>query len=509
MAEPLERAELHGRLSSLVPAPVSGAPVEALPARVRASWQRSAEYGVPLSDVQPVFTGDFDQQSLFYECGRDVLTALRRTLVSEPVSLMLTDPDGLVLNRMCGDHDLARTLDDVHLAPGFAYSEREAGTNGLGLALADRLPTLVRADEHYALSLCTYTCAAAPVLDPVSGRLHGSVNLTTWSRSSSELLLALAHSAAGNTAALMLARTGGREPSRHRGREVFRVEAPSLEPGSGTIPSASTAWQTALAQATAGLAAGQVVAAVGEPGSGRTTLLAQAERAGHPRERILAARPPAPEDAEAWLSLWPPELGKPHTAVILRGAGDLPMWVAEQVRDLLVRTRAAAGADGGQAGVPFCLTADRFEDIPAPLVPLVETVVSVPPLRERPEDVLPLARHAVRRARGRDLPLTRSAEQVLTAHPWPGNVTQLLRAVSAAARRTGVVDVAHLPAEVLADPDRRLTRIETFEREEIVRVLVRPGVTMQEAAAELGMSRATLYRKVAHYGIRARSRRDR
>ena len=100
-----------------------------------------------------------------------------------------------------------KALDDVHLAPGFAYAERDVGTNGLGLALADRVPTLVRADQHYALSLCTFTCAAVPVFDPASGRLEGSVNLTTWSQSSSDLLLALARSAASNTTALMLARS--------------------------------------------------------------------------------------------------------------------------------------------------------------------------------------------------------------------------------------------------------------------------------------------------------------
>ena len=53
---------------------------------------------------------------------------------------MLTDADGLVLNRLSGDTSLLRALDAVHLAPGFAYAERTAGTNGLGLALADRVP---------------------------------------------------------------------------------------------------------------------------------------------------------------------------------------------------------------------------------------------------------------------------------------------------------------------------------------------------------------------------------
>jgi sigma-54 dependent transcriptional regulator, acetoin dehydrogenase operon transcriptional activator AcoR len=116
--------------------------------RLTASWRRSAGYGVSLDSVNPVFTGQVDDGSLFFECGQAVLQGLHTTLAEEPVSLMLTDSAGLVLSRMCNDTTLLRALDRVYLAPGFAFSEREAGTNGLGLALADRTPSLVRADEH-------------------------------------------------------------------------------------------------------------------------------------------------------------------------------------------------------------------------------------------------------------------------------------------------------------------------------------------------------------------------
>ncbi len=461
-----------------------------VPGRVAASWQRSEEYGVPLDSVEPVFTGVLDEGSLFFECGREVLGELHRTLADEPVSLMLTDADGRVLNRLCGDHALLRALDRVHLAPGFAYSEREAGTNGLALALADRVAGVVRAEEHYALSLRSYTCAAAPVLDPTTGRLEGSVNLTTWSRSPSDLLLALAQSAAGNTAALMLARSRGRTPRPAPRGEVFRVEAPRLEPGAGTLHTLGAAWSDALAQAEAAVGAGRVVVAVGEPGAGRGTLLAQAERHQRPRERILSASPPASRDVEAWLALWTPELGKAHTAVVVRDVDRLPAWAAERLRDLVVSSG------------PFSMTAERYDDVPEALRAAVETVVQVPPLRERAEDVLPLARHAALRARGREVELTAAAQRALTDCGWPGNVTQLLRAVRGAAARTDLIDVRHLPTEVLSRSPRRLSRIEAFEREEIVRVLTRPHVTMKDAAAELGLSRATIYRKLAAYDIR-------
>ena len=58
---------------------------------------------------------------------------------------------------------------------------------------------------------------------------------------------------------------------------------------------------------------------------------------------------------------------------------------------------------------------------------------------------------------------------------------------------------------IKASPDdyvRVVTDIEAFERGEIVRVLSTDGLTMSGAARELGMSRATLYRKIAQYGIR-------
>lgn len=475
-----------------------GVAPDVVPRRLLASWQRSEDYGVPLESVEPVFAGTEDLGSLFVECGTEVLADLHRTLAAEPVSMMLTDADGVVLSRLSGDHSLLQALDDVHLAPGFAYSEREVGTNGLGLALADRVPTLVRADEHYALSLCSFTCAAVPVLEPVTGKLEGSVNFTTWSRSSSELLLALARSAASNTSALMLARSSGRRPRPTARGQVFRVEAPRLEPGSGTLHRLSDKWNAVVSRAEQAMSQGQVVAAIGEPGAGRATVLAQAARHVYPQDRILSAGAPEPTDVSTWLGLWAPELGKAHTAVVVREVDALPAWVADRLRDLI-----AQGATTTAAHVPFAMTAERFEDIPAALAGLVDVVVEVPPLRERSTDIIPLAAHIARRVRGRDVDFSPAAERALQNYGWPGNLDQLSRVITHAAGRCDVVDVTNLPSEVLAGDNRHLSRIEAFERGEIVRVLGAGAPTMAEAANDLGMSRATLYRKVAQYGIRA------
>jgi sigma-54 dependent transcriptional regulator, acetoin dehydrogenase operon transcriptional activator AcoR len=490
--------------------------------RLLASWRRSEDYGVPLESVTPVFSGAPEpRDSLFFECGHEVLTSLHRTLVDEPISLMLTDAEGLVLNRLSGDTSLLRALDAVHLAPGFAFSEREAGTNGLGLALADRVPALVRAEEHYSLSLSGYTCAAVPVLDPTTGRLEGTVNITTWSRDRGDLLLALAQSAASTTAALMLARSRGLVPRAAPRGEVYRVEPARLEPGSGTLHDLSPAWREAVDAAASALAAGRLVAAVGEPGSGRATLLAQALRAARPRDRILSAGLPAPQDVAAWLSLWTPEVGKPNTSVIACDVDELPAWAGDEVGQVLGRVAPPGYAardvtpPGPGAAAPGvatvaattatssggAVTARHFDGIPPAVRALVGTVVEVPPLRERPADVMPLAAHVARRVRGREIEFTPAAQRALTDHGWPGNVEQLVHAVRQAVTRTDVVDARHLPSEVLSGSHRRLTRIEAFEREEIVRALTRPGATMKDAARDLGMSRSTIYRKIAQYDL--------
>ena len=59
--------------------------------RLLASWQRSEEYGVSAEEVDPMWAGSTGTDSLFFQCGQEVLTGLYSTLANEPLSLMLTD----------------------------------------------------------------------------------------------------------------------------------------------------------------------------------------------------------------------------------------------------------------------------------------------------------------------------------------------------------------------------------------------------------------------------------
>ncbi|MCD2195720.1 helix-turn-helix domain-containing protein [Actinomycetospora endophytica] len=465
-----------------------------LPRRLLASWHRSAGYGVSLDAVSPAYAGGVDDESLFYESGQQVLRDLHQTLADEPVSLMLTDVDGLVLNRVCGDRFLLDALDSVYLAPGFDYSERETGTTGLGLALADRVPTLVRAEEHYCTRLWGYTCAAVPVEDPITGELVGSVNLTTWSQQSYNLLLALAQTAARGTEALMLARSQGRTPRpANRGR-VFRVQTALRGDGAHGVSTLGPEWRSAFEAARAAVAEGQGVAVIGEAGTGKSALLSGVYADTHPGRRVLDARAPEPQDVGSWLSLWSPELGKADTSVIIGRVDALPAYAAGE----LVDQWSAQGSPGSSVS----LTARGLEAVPPAMTGLVGRVVELPPLRHRSDDVMPLARRFAREVRGREVRFTAAAEHTLVTYHWPGNVTQLRDVVRHATTRADVVAERDLPPEVFTGSLHKLTRMESLERDEIVRCLSEPGATAADAAAELGMSRSTIYRRIARYGIR-------
>jgi len=459
--------------------------------RLRASWRRSARYGLTTDEMRPVFTGSVDTGSLLYECGSEVLRGLQSTLANEPVSMMITDADGLVLSRLTEDSAIDRSLDRVHLAPGFYFSERNVGTNGLGLALADRAPSLVRAEEHYCTGLRGYTCAAAPVVDP-GGAIAGSVNLTTWSDSAPELLLALAQSAAASTSALMLARGAGRtaQPAPHG--EVFRVYADrTRSPESELL---TPGWRNAFSEARSAFRRGLAVAVAGEPGTGKTALASLARRELR-TERVLSARPPAPEDVEPWLELWVPELGKDSTCVIVSGVDRLPAWATSELAALFGRVRAHDDLQ------PYVVTTASADDLPEELRPLVDVVIDVPALRFRPDDIVPLAKHFAAQARGREVELTPAAARALTAFDWPGNVRQLRRVLREAAAKADRIDLHHLAPEVFTGPGHPLSRLQAVERDEIVRCLIEPGTTVADAAHELGLGRATIYRKIRQYRI--------
>ncbi len=131
----------------------------------------------------------------------------------------------------------------------------------------------------------------------------------------------------------------------------------------------------------------------------------------------------------------------------------------------------------------------------------------VPPLRERREDVLPLACHFLREESPKLRRFTPAAKQRLLAYAWPGNVRELQNAVKhgAALAQPPEVDVSDLPDEIVAAPSPAagprdaLRPLSEVEREHVLRVLDACGGSQTEAARVLGIARNTLWRKLRDY----------
>ncbi|HUL77682.1 MAG TPA: sigma-54 dependent transcriptional regulator [Vicinamibacteria bacterium] len=135
--------------------------------------------------------------------------------------------------------------------------------------------------------------------------------------------------------------------------------------------------------------------------------------------------------------------------------------------------------------------------------------IQLPPLRERPEDVAPLAEHFLRQHRLRHRKAIAGFEEdalaALRAHPWPGNVRELDHAVERAVLMAGGprVGAADLGLRRSGDGAARIEEmsLEEVERWLIRKTLAREGGSVNRAADALGLSRSALYRRLQKLGL--------
>ncbi len=136
-------------------------------------------------------------------------------------------------------------------------------------------------------------------------------------------------------------------------------------------------------------------------------------------------------------------------------------------------------------------------------------LVYLPPLRERREDILPLANAFLKRfdaQSGRNITgFTPAAAEVLRAFDWPGNVRQLQNEIQRAVLMCegNEVDIRDLSVTtVITDKEPEdLSLMEAMERNAIIQMLKETGGNKLETAKRLGIGRQTLYNKIKVYGI--------
>ena len=166
------------------------------------SWRRSLEAGLdPDGWLAPVEADESEARALWEE---HPLSSLSHALVDQLLTMaedsrsliVVSDAAGLLLHVQGAQSLREQAADQMNFREGARWSETAAGTNAVGTALAADHCVQVFASEHFNQNAHAWTCSAAPVHDPTTGRLVGVVDLTSPMETVHPVSLALAMTAA-------------------------------------------------------------------------------------------------------------------------------------------------------------------------------------------------------------------------------------------------------------------------------------------------------------------------
>jgi DNA-binding NtrC family response regulator len=123
----------------------------------------------------------------------------------------------------------------------------------------------------------------------------------------------------------------------------------------------------------------------------------------------------------------------------------------------------------------------------------------VPALKERQDDILPLARHFLAGEKA----LSRDAETTLLQYPWPGNVRELQNVCQRALLLSHGVQINPADLGLEAENSNKNRALDDIARQDIERALHTHQGVVSRAAKALGITRQALYRRMEFYGIDA------
>jgi sigma-54 dependent transcriptional regulator, acetoin dehydrogenase operon transcriptional activator AcoR len=161
------------------------------------AWIRSRMCGLdPGAELALPYEPGIDTDSRFTRAARPVLDYLGGLLPGCETAAVLLDAQGRLIVRVCDDPSLARRMDVGSGVPGFVWSEEYAGANAVGIALEERVPTWTTGQDHYLEALRDLACAAVPIINPLSQRIEGVLDLTAKLTKANPLMLPMALQAA-------------------------------------------------------------------------------------------------------------------------------------------------------------------------------------------------------------------------------------------------------------------------------------------------------------------------
>jgi len=295
------------------------------------------------------------------------------------------------------------------------------------------------------------------------------------------------------------------------------VHVKMVEPGAGRVVGETTTpkqqmflpglvgsgplWLRACQHVDAVYTAGEWLALEGEPGAGKLALLRAVHQRRDPAGRFHVLDAADAVDAE-WQVTARSEL--------LEGTGCLVIRHVDRLSARRLHALSAALQETIAGGRPESLwIAVTLSERPATggladLLRFFPSTVEIPPLRHHIEDLHELVPFFIAKLNQYPrLICSPEAMQLLLRSSWPGNTEQLWQVLRKVVqhRRTGVIASSDLPPECWTVSRRLLSPLESMERDAIVQSLLDYKGNKVKAAESLGMSRATIYRKIHEYGI--------
>ncbi|GAA3638174.1 helix-turn-helix domain-containing protein [Microlunatus ginsengisoli] len=272
-----------------------------------------------------------------------------------------------------------------------------------------------------------------------------------------------------------------------------RIPLPSLV---GTGPP----WLHACEEVERVFRSGEWLAVEGEPGVGKLAVLRAVQLRRQPVGRFVLVEARDAGRQPSWLQSLRETLLSTDSVVIAH----VDTLDATRLRGVASALHDARAARRKPLWIAVTLGSAKNTKKLQQLLQLFPSTIEIPPLRLHLDDLSVLVPLFLSKlSQGAHLSCSPEAMRLLMRMSWPGNAEQLHRVLSEVVqrRRTGCIEPEDLPPEVHAVSRRVLSHIEAIERDAIVKSLADANGNKVQAARALGMSRATIYRKIHDFGI--------
>ncbi|MGU3584597.1 sigma-54-dependent Fis family transcriptional regulator [Rhodococcus sp. C26F] len=519
------------------------------------SWQRVAMSGLyPQASMDNAEIDDVDRRSRLMVAATPVLDQMAEELTGTGFAVILADRTARLVDLRFGQRQLQPKLENIGTVEGRRFLEETTGTNSIATAFELRRGLAVRGEEHYIEALKDFSCYGEPILNPVTRRIEGVLDITCLTEDDSPLLApfviraarqigeglleqarqaeqhifrafqdATIHARTRPVVAIgddiLLANTPAVqtfEPADHVLLRTLAVETPAGKDVHREVPLVSGRLLTATVTRIPGSSAAlfvfggdaaprsihpsrpaarstpHAIVITGEPGTGRTTAARSLSEEG---TVWLDASHAAEAGSRTWL-----ETLRRHLAE--------PGWVVIESIELLSAPLARSTAAAIRAGrANIVLTSAPPEELPAEHTALVAHCserIDLAPLRQRRTEIPALASAMLDELTpSSQARFTSAALEALTGQQWPGNLRELRTVIAAVAakRSSGDITVTDLPEMMRTRVVRPLTPLEQAERNAVAKALHDTGGNKKAAARQLGISRTTLYRAIRIYGL--------